>query len=151
MDVFSLNQTEFPSAIHHAIWNIGRLMFPLAWSLAGIADEQVRQACADLYHYVRDGYADMYDHPEAYGLNPEETDAFLAGRPWSKANNLVTVSFPHGFFIQHSTRNRVYIVIPHLCIVNKNSTISYALMVFLCCIRCYRNHDSIEIRICRQI
>ncbi|MCL2809261.1 MAG: hypothetical protein FWD24_04235 [Treponema sp.] len=83
--IFSVNETVFPSVIHQAIWNSARLIFPLEKSLSIIDDETIKTACADLYNLIIDGYKDIYNHPEIYGLDPKETDVYLSGRVWSKA------------------------------------------------------------------
>ena len=82
---FNINQTEFPSAIHQAIWNAGRLIFPLNKSLPLIQDENVKEACIDLHNCVLDVYAEMYSNSEQYGLDTKEAESLLSGKSWSRA------------------------------------------------------------------
>jgi len=83
--IFSVNETVFPSVIHQAVWNAGRLIFPLEKSLSAIKDKSIKTACMDLYNLTIDGYKDIYNNPQFYGLDPKEAESFLSGRVWSKA------------------------------------------------------------------
>ncbi|MCL2500672.1 MAG: hypothetical protein FWE90_10110 [Defluviitaleaceae bacterium] len=83
--IFSKNETVFPFIIHRAIWNAGRLLFPLDISLSKIDDKAVKAACVDLYNLILNGYEDVYYHPAVYGLDPIDTEGYLSGRTWSKA------------------------------------------------------------------
>jgi len=88
---FSKNQAQFDSAIHGAIWNAGRLIFPLNKSLEGIKDEKTKTACTDFYNCTVDGYADMYANPEIYGLHQDEAEQLLQGKNWGKAMVLADI------------------------------------------------------------
>jgi hypothetical protein len=83
--LFSVNETAFPSVAHQSIWNAARLIFPLEKSLAVLEDKSVIAACADLHNMVMDGYADIFNHPMEYGIDPIDVEAYLRGRSWSKA------------------------------------------------------------------
>ncbi|MCL2719845.1 MAG: hypothetical protein FWD47_00705 [Treponema sp.] len=83
--IFSKNETVFPSVIHQAVWNSARLIFPLEKSLSLIKDEAVKIACSDLYNLIIDGYEDIYNNPDIYGLEPADAEDYLSGRVWSKA------------------------------------------------------------------
>jgi len=82
---FSKDEKVFPSAVHQAIWNAARLVFPLEKSLAVLEDETVKAACTDLYNMTMDGYGDIYNYPMEYGIDPIDVEAYLRGRTWSKA------------------------------------------------------------------
>lgn len=81
--IFSVNQTEFPSVIHKAIWNEARRIFPLG--------QNPDPDCADLYNFTLGAYADMYNSPEIYGLDPDEAKNFLQHRRWQQAIILATI------------------------------------------------------------
>ncbi|HML47482.1 MAG TPA: hypothetical protein PKE04_12125 [Clostridia bacterium] len=77
---FSIERTDFPSAIHRKIYCAARQLTPLSLSLEGIADPPLRDACAAFHAFMLDLFSDLYDHPEAYGLPVLELDTFLEGR-----------------------------------------------------------------------
>ncbi|MDR0324673.1 MAG: hypothetical protein LBI19_01085 [Oscillospiraceae bacterium] len=65
---FSVELTEFPSAVHKCIYSSARGLTPLERSLVNVADPDIRSSCIAFHGFVRDMLSDMYDHPEIYGL-----------------------------------------------------------------------------------
>ena len=82
---FDYEQKEFPSAVHQAIWNCIRNLFPLEKSLQNIAEEPLRSDCISYYRCFRDTYEDMYEHPEQYYIPVEEIRFALNGAGFRQA------------------------------------------------------------------
>jgi len=81
---FDRNQKDFPSFAHRKIWSHGLQLVPPALSLADIHGER-RAAFLDLYNWMADMYADMYENPEAYYIDFEGYDEALRGQTLEQA------------------------------------------------------------------
>jgi len=79
---FDRNQTEFPSAIHRAIWAVGKNIIPFEKSTAEIKDPEILEACKQVYTFSMKLYSTMYAHPERFHLS--------YGRNYLQANGAVT-------------------------------------------------------------
>lgn len=82
---FDYEQKEFPSAVHQAIWNCIRNLFPLEKSLQNINEEPMRSDCISYYRCFRETYEDMYEHPEQYCIPVDEITQALKGAVYRKA------------------------------------------------------------------
>ncbi len=83
--IFDYEQKEFPSAVHQAIWNCIRNLFPLEKSLQNINEEPMRSDCISYYRCFRETYEDMYEHPEQYYIPVEEISFALNGTGFRQA------------------------------------------------------------------
>jgi len=84
MPTFDRNRTSFPTFAHRRIWANGLKLVPPEISLAGIHGER-REAFLDLYNWMADMYADMYENPEAYYIDCEGGDEALHGQTLDQA------------------------------------------------------------------
>ena len=65
---FDVNQAEFPSEIHQAVWAVGKSVIPFEISTAEITDQDLMEGLAQVYRFSLDLYTDMYRNPEKYEL-----------------------------------------------------------------------------------
>ncbi|MCL2704233.1 MAG: hypothetical protein FWE91_11605 [Defluviitaleaceae bacterium] len=77
---FNIELTNFPSAVHSAIYAKGRGIMPLSRTLDAVTDPILRESCEDLHGFVMNMLSDMYDNPEAYHLPIMKLEEFLNGR-----------------------------------------------------------------------
>lgn len=77
---FSIELREFPSAVHHRIYDAARKITPPDISLAGMRDASLRASCLQLHGLFMDMLSDMYESPAAYGLPVGALEAHLGGR-----------------------------------------------------------------------
>lgn len=69
--IFDINQTEFPTARHKAIWNEGRQVVPLDVSLADIAALEMKEGCTQIYNWTREYFEQIYKDPAQFsGYTP---------------------------------------------------------------------------------
>jgi len=69
--LFDVNQTEFPTQRHKAIWNEGRQVVPLEVSLADITDPEMREGCTQIYNWTREYFEKIYEDPNQFsGYTP---------------------------------------------------------------------------------
>jgi len=122
---FSKNQAQFDSAIHSAVWNAGRLIFPLSHSLEGVKDEIIKATCTDYYNCTVDGYADMYANPDVYGLHQDEAEKLLQGKNWGKAIVLADMNDEKAKMKQFTIMAKRVDFIRHLNeVIKKDCTVS---------------------------
>ena len=76
---FSIELTEFPSAMHSVIYSKGRGIMPLSRTLDAVSDSALRDSCVALHGFMTDMLSDMYDSPEAYHLPVMKFEEFLGG------------------------------------------------------------------------
>jgi len=81
---FDRNQKDFPSFAHRSMWSWWLRLVPPEISLADIHGER-REIFLDLYNWMADMYADMYENPEAYYIDCEGGDEALRGRSIDQA------------------------------------------------------------------
>lgn len=84
---FNVELTEFPSAVHSAIYTKGRGLMPLSRTLDAVVDSVMRESCVALHGFMLDMLSDMYEHPEAYHLPIMEWENFLGGKPMVVVRN----------------------------------------------------------------
>jgi hypothetical protein len=69
--IFDVNQTDFPTPRHKAIWDLGRMIIPLDVSLADITDPETREGCTQIYNWTQEYFKAVYDNPDKYsGYSP---------------------------------------------------------------------------------
>jgi hypothetical protein len=66
--LFDVNQTEFQSEIHRAIWAIGKSIVPFEISIAEIIDIDLINGLRQVYDFSIDILSEMYENPGKYGL-----------------------------------------------------------------------------------
>ena len=64
--LFDVNQTEFPTPRHRAIWNEGRQVVPLEVSIAELIDPEMREGCTQIYNWVREYFEKIYQDPTQF-------------------------------------------------------------------------------------
>ncbi len=120
--IFDLEQKQFPSAAHQAIWNCIRILFPLEKSLQDVTEEPLRSDCIAYYHCLRNTYEDMYEHPEQYHIPVEMIDLALNGAGFRQA---LTSAKWHNDVQRKKTLNLIsrvrYLDILRLCLVKGKS------------------------------
>ena len=77
---FSIDLTEFPSAVHRSIYSRARIMLPLSLTLDAVADPAMRKSCAALHGFVTAMLSDMYDNPDDYFLPVMKLEEYISGR-----------------------------------------------------------------------
>jgi hypothetical protein len=69
--IFDVNQAEFPTPRHKAIWDAGRQIVPVEVSLADISDPEMREGCTQIYNWTQEYFENMYYNPDQYsGYEP---------------------------------------------------------------------------------
>lgn len=66
------NLYEFDNTLQHFIWKQEVNLVPIEKSTALIEDNKIKQSCYELFHYIYDGFENIYKNPQVYGLNPDE-------------------------------------------------------------------------------
>jgi hypothetical protein len=80
--MFQTGHIDHPTFIHQLVWWDRICLTPLDDSIPGLAqsDPALIESCKSLHGAMRELLEDMYQHPDAYYLNPGEYEAFLNGR-----------------------------------------------------------------------
>jgi len=69
--IFNVNQTEFETPRHEAIWSEGRQIVPLEVSLANIAHPETREGCTQIYNWTQEFFEKIYHDPSQFsGYTP---------------------------------------------------------------------------------
>ena len=81
---FDLHQHTFPSVTHRSIWHAAVFLAPfrevIPQTVTGADADQLRKGEKHLYRFITGLYADMYAHPDVYGIPVGEYDRFMEGR-----------------------------------------------------------------------
>ena len=85
--IFNRNQTAFPTMLHREIYMSALRLIPTEVSLAEIKekDPELAESGRQYHAFTVALYADMYEHPEDYGMNPGAYEAYTKGRKYNAA------------------------------------------------------------------
>ncbi|MFV0400816.1 MAG: hypothetical protein ACK5LX_09410 [Oscillospiraceae bacterium] len=114
---FTVERTDFPSAIHKNIYFTARCVTPLEYSLPGVEDEALRESCRQYHAFVMTLFSDMYDDPGAYELPVGQLEEFCCGR---KINGMKQKYPGKAKSVLAQMRNSVHGYLYLLCILGKN-------------------------------
>ena len=68
---FDVNQTNFQTPRHKAIWNEGRQVVPLDVAIADITDPEMREGCTQIYNWTQEYFEEIYKNPSRFsGYTP---------------------------------------------------------------------------------
>lgn len=69
--MFDINQKNFPTKRHKAIWNEWRQIVPLETSLADIDDSEMREGCSQIFYWTQEYFEKIYNDPSLFaGYTP---------------------------------------------------------------------------------
>ena len=75
--VFDVNQREFKNKFQKEVWELGKTIFPLEITLAGIDDPEMREGCTQIFNFSHEILEDMYNNIAKY--EGRDADCYLAG------------------------------------------------------------------------
>jgi len=112
---FSIDLTEFPSAVHSGIYCLARGFVLLKRSLTGIEDADMRASCVDLHKFLIAIYADMYDNAEAWHLPVHALEDFR-GEKYDAATGHNTKKYAKAVSLTNNAASRYLLTLHRMAV-----------------------------------